>query len=130
MLDDDVRALLDGPNIAHVATLLPDGAPHVVPVWIGREGDLVSIFTGPGTVKARNLDRDPRVAISLHRIDNGLVMAAVRGRVHERLEGDRAWEVVDRMSHKYQGGPYPRAEEMVVYLIDPARAWAQDFTES
>ena len=54
-------------------------------------------------------------------------MASIRGRVHERVEGDRAWEIIDRISHKYQGGPYPRDEELVVYLIEPERAWAKDF---
>jgi PPOX class probable F420-dependent enzyme len=128
MIDDDVRALLDGANIAHVATLLPDGAPHAVPVWIGLEGEQVAIFTGPRTVKARNLDRDPRVAISINQLDQGLRMAALRGRVAERVEGDRAWEVIDRIAHKYQGGSYPREEELVVYLIEPERAWAKDFS--
>jgi Pyridoxamine 5'-phosphate oxidase len=42
-----VKRLLDRPNYAHVATLLPDGAPHTVPVWIAREGEDVVILTGP-----------------------------------------------------------------------------------
>jgi hypothetical protein len=56
-------------------------------------------------------------------------MGTVRGRVHERVEGDRAWEIIDRISHKYQGTDYPREAEFVVYLITPERAWANDFTE-
>lgn len=128
MLDDDVRALLDGANIAHVATLLSDGSPHAVPVWVGREGEHVAIFTNPRTVKARNLDRDPRVAISMNNAAELLHMGSVRGRVHERIEGDRAWEIIDRISRKYQGTDYPREEELVVYLIDPERAWAKDFS--
>lgn len=40
-LSDEVKALLDGPNFAHLATLMPDGSPHSVPVWIGRERDCV-----------------------------------------------------------------------------------------
>jgi PPOX class probable F420-dependent enzyme len=128
MLDDDVRALLDGANTAHLATILPDGGPHSVPVWIGREGEHVAIFTGPGTVKARNLDRDPRVAVSLSHRDEPLQMAAIRGRVHARVVGDRAWEIIDRVSRKYQGHDYPRDEELVVYLIEPERAWAKDFS--
>jgi Pyridoxamine 5'-phosphate oxidase len=30
-MNDDVRALVEGPNYAHLATLMPDGAPHCVP---------------------------------------------------------------------------------------------------
>jgi len=124
MLDDDVRALLGAPNIAHLATLLKDGAPHSIPLWIGVEGELITIFTAPQALKARNLDRDDRVAISIHKHDRPLTSALIRGRVHERIEGDRAWEIVDRMSQDYQGTPYPRDEEMVVYLITPERAKA------
>ena len=64
-LGDDVRALLDAPNFGHLATVLPSGAPHVVPVWVGVEGDRVAFFTQPGSRKAQNLARDPRVALSL-----------------------------------------------------------------
>jgi hypothetical protein len=45
----EVRRLIDRPNYAHVATLLPDGAPHVVPVWVDLEGDKIAILTGPGS---------------------------------------------------------------------------------
>ena len=54
-----MRHLLDRPNYAHVATLLPDGAPHSVLVWIAVEGDNLAILTGPGSRKARNIERDP-----------------------------------------------------------------------
>lgn len=64
-LDPNLRDLLDGTPIAHVATVLPDGAPHSVPMWIGVHGEHVVIMTGPRSQKACNLRRDPRVAISL-----------------------------------------------------------------
>ncbi|MBT2233713.1 TIGR03618 family F420-dependent PPOX class oxidoreductase [Nonomuraea sp. NEAU-A123] len=118
MLDPDIRRVLDGTSIAHLASLLPDGAPHSVPVWIGTEGDRVAILTGPGTRKARNLRRDPRVALSLTPADNPFQPVIVRGRVVEWLEGDAAWEVIDRISTKYIGGPYSRSEERHVALIE------------
>jgi PPOX class probable F420-dependent enzyme len=124
-LQDDVRALFDGPNYAHVATLMPDGSPHTVPVWVGVEDDRIAFLTGPGTRKGRNLDRDPRVAISITDHSQPFTMAAVRGRVVERLEGDAAWEIIDRLSHKYIGAPYPRDEERVVFLVEPLHAWAE-----
>ncbi|NUT50390.1 MAG: PPOX class F420-dependent oxidoreductase [Saccharothrix sp.] len=121
MLDPDVRRVLDGTSIAHVATVLPDGAPHSVPVWVGTHGDHVVILTGPGSRKARNLRRDPRVALSLTPADNPFLPVIVRGRVVEWLEGDPAWEIVDRISMKYLGRPYGRDEERVVALIEPDR---------
>ena len=60
----EVSRLVARPNYAHIATLMPDGAPHSVPVWIDLEGDNLVILTGPGSRKARNLERDPRLAIS------------------------------------------------------------------
>jgi PPOX class probable F420-dependent enzyme len=126
-LPDDVRALFDGPNPAHVATLMPDGGPHSVPVWVGVEADRIAFLTSPGSRKARNLALDPRVAISVTAHDQPFTMAGVRGRVAERLEGDAAWEVIDRISHKYTGGPYPLRTDRVVYLVEPDHAWAQAF---
>jgi PPOX class probable F420-dependent enzyme len=125
-LPDDVRALFDGANYAHVATLMPDGSPHSVPVWIGMEGDHVAFLTSPGSRKARNLERDPRVAISVTAHDQPFAMASVRG-IAERLEGDAAWEVIDRIAHKYIGQPYPLRTDRVVFLVEPEHAWAQTF---
>ncbi|MEV5754108.1 PPOX class F420-dependent oxidoreductase [Actinoallomurus sp. NPDC052308] len=121
MLNPDVRRVLDGTSLAHLASVLPDGAPHSVPVWVGTEGDHVAILTGPDSRKARNLRRDPRVALSLTPADNPFQPVIVRGRVVEWLEGDAAWEIVDRISTKYIGGPYSRDEERVVALIEPDR---------
>ncbi|WP_432992599.1 PPOX class F420-dependent oxidoreductase [Dactylosporangium sp. CA-233914] len=119
MLEPDVREVLDGTPIAHLATVLPDGAPHSVPVWIGTHEDRIAILTGPASRKARNLRRDPRVAISLTPPDNPLQPIILRGRVTEWLEGDPAWAVVDQLAQKYLGAPYSRAEERIVLLIEP-----------
>ncbi|GHJ53205.1 PPOX class F420-dependent enzyme [Nonomuraea sp. TT08I-71] len=121
MLDPDVRRALDGTSIAHLASVLPDGAPHCVPVWVGTHDDHVVIFTGPGTRKARNLRRDPRVALSLTPADDPFQPVVVRGRVVGWLEGDAAWAVVDRLATKYTGQPYPRGDERVVAVIEPER---------
>ena len=121
MLDPDVRQVLDGTPIAHLASVLPDGAPHCVPVWIGTHGDHVAILTGPGSRKARNLRRDPRIALSLTPVDNPYQPIIIRGRVVEWIEGDAGWEIVDRISTKYTGGPYSRAEQRVIALIEPDR---------
>ena len=56
-LPDDVRALFERPNYAHIATVLPDGGPHSVPVWIALEGDRIAFFTQERSRKARNLPR-------------------------------------------------------------------------
>lgn len=59
------RAIFEGRNFAHIATLMKDGSPQVTPVWIEIDGDTIGFNTAEGRTKARNLDRDGRVAISL-----------------------------------------------------------------
>jgi PPOX class probable F420-dependent enzyme len=118
----EVRRLLDRPNYAHVATLLPDGAPHSVPVWIAIEGDNLAILTGPGSRKARNIERDPRVAISLIDVDQPFLSVLIRGQVVQLVDGDRAWEIIDRISQKYIGQPYPLRTDRIVLLIKPDHA--------
>jgi hypothetical protein len=49
MLHPDVRRVLDGASIAHLATVLPDGSPHTTPVYVGAHFDRIVFFTGPGT---------------------------------------------------------------------------------
>ena len=120
MLEPEVRRLLETTAVAHLATVLPDGSPHSVPLWVGAEGDRVAILTGPGSRKARNLRRDPRVALSLAPPDDPFTPVIVRGQVVEWLEGDAAWEVIDRIATRYTGQPYARGEERVVALIEPS----------
>ena len=121
MLDPDVRRVLDGASIAHLATVLPDGSPHTTPVYVGAHGDHIVFFTGPGTRKARNLRRDPRVALSIAPVDDMFTPVVIRGRVVEWIEGDAAWEIVDQLATKYTGAPYPRGQERVVAVIEPER---------
>ncbi|WP_203713595.1 TIGR03618 family F420-dependent PPOX class oxidoreductase [Asanoa siamensis] len=126
-LPSDVVRLLDTPCTAHLATLLPDGAPHSVPVWVSREGPHVAFLTSPGSRKARNIARDPRVAISLTGRDAPNEMAHLRGRVVEVVDGDRGWEIIDRLAQKYLGGPYPLRTDRVAFLVEVDHAGAMSF---
>ncbi|HLU74913.1 MAG TPA: PPOX class F420-dependent oxidoreductase [Nonomuraea sp.] len=121
MLETDVRRVLDSTSLAHLATVLPDGSPHTVPLWVGTHGDQVVFLTGPQTRKARNLRRDPRVALSAVPPDDPYQPVVIRGRVVEWLDGDDAWEIIDRISTKYTGEPYSRDEDRVVAVIEPER---------
>lgn len=126
-MTDDLRSLLDDTNIAHVATVGPDGAPHSVPVWVGTDGEHVVFLTGPDSVKARNLARDGRLALSLVDTQNPFRMGYLRGHVAECVTGEEAWAIIDRISTKYVGGPYPREQERVVYRVAVDRERAQAF---
>jgi PPOX class probable F420-dependent enzyme len=105
-LSNEIRALLDGPNFAHLATLMPDGSPQSAPVWVGREGDRILICTGEGSLKAKNTRRDPRVAFSIVDFHDPYQEAQLRGRVVERRpDGD--FKYGDPNSIKYTGKPVP-----------------------
>ena len=95
--------LLAGPNIAHIATLLPDGSPHSVAVWAGVDGDRAYFFTQDGSRKARNIADDPRVAISIVAHDNPYATAWLRGRVVQTLHGEEALVKIDELALKYTG---------------------------
>jgi PPOX class probable F420-dependent enzyme len=119
-LPDDVRGLFEGPNYAHLATVLPSGAPHSVPVWTNVEGEHVVFFTQPQSRKARNVERDPRVAFSITDHEHPYRMAQVRGRVVDTVHGDAALEIMDRMAVKYTGEPFPMRSG-VAFLVEPER---------
>jgi PPOX class probable F420-dependent enzyme len=118
MLNDEVCRILNGTPIAHLASVLPDGSPHSIPLWIGTVGDQVAFLTGPKSLKARNLRRDPRVAISLTPPDAPFPPIVLRGRVVEWLDGEAGWRVVDEIATKYTGQPYSRELERVAGLVD------------
>ncbi len=122
-LPEDVRALFEGPNYAHVATVLPSGAPHSVPVWTGLEDGRPVFFTQPGSRKARNLERDPRVAFSITDHEQPFRMAQVRGRVVETRDGEPALEVMDRLAVKYTGQPFPMRSGRL-YVVEPEKVHA------
>jgi PPOX class probable F420-dependent enzyme len=106
-LSPDARRLLEGVNFAHLATLMADGAPKVEPVWVELDGDLVLVATDAKSIKAINVERDARVALSITAFDNPYDQLLVRGRVVE-IRSDDDLVVLDRMAQKYLGTPFPR----------------------
>jgi PPOX class probable F420-dependent enzyme len=115
-LSADVTRLVDGRNFAHLATIMNDGSPHSVPVWIGREDQQVFVCTDEKSVKARNTQRDPRVAISIVDLGDPYSEVQLRGRVVERRR-DADLKYIDAVSKKYVGKPWPYREEIPVALV-------------
>lgn len=121
-LPDGVKKLIDGPNFAHLATIMPDGSPQSAPVWVTREGDRILVGTGEGSLKAKNTRRDPRVALSIVDFGDPYTEAQVRGRVVERRP-DPSFAVKDATSRKYTGKAFPwRNPDGVTLVIEVDRA--------
>ena len=121
-LSDDVRALFTGTNFAHVATVMPSGGPHSVPVWIGMEGDRIAFFTQTRS-RRRATWRRIRRRDSITDHERPYTMAHVRGRVVERLDGEPALVVIDRLAEKYTGHAFPMRSG-IVYLVEPEKVWS------
>ncbi len=118
-LTDEDRALFEGRNYGHLATLMPDGSPQVSPVWVDIESQtgLILVNTARGRVKHRNVERDPRVAISVTDSDDQEIMVAVRGRAVE-ITTEGAEDHIDFLSRKYNGVDFPRHGNRVLLKIE------------
>src|SRR5215510_11775511 len=115
-LSGEIKTLVRGANFAHLATLMPDGAPQVDPVWVDLEGDTILVCTGASSLKARNTRRDARVGLSVIAMDNPYREAQLRGRVVEQRP-DPDCTVIDRVSHKYIGQPFPWRDKPAERLV-------------
>ena len=78
-LNDEIRRLLDGRHFAVMATINPDGSPQTSAMWVGRDGDDVLFSTVAGRRKHRNLERDPRISITVLDSDDPYNYVELRG---------------------------------------------------
>jgi PPOX class probable F420-dependent enzyme len=124
-LPADVRDRLEGTNFWHVATVNPDGSPQVTPMWVMTRNGHIVLNTALGRRKARNLDQNPRVALSLTDPDNTYKSLQIQGRVVDTITGDQAEADIDTLSEKYTGQtPYPWRgpnERRVTFLVEPTK---------
>jgi PPOX class probable F420-dependent enzyme len=104
-IPDSARKVLEGPGLAHLVTVEPDGRPQVSIVWVGLDGDEIVAGHLPEHRKIRNMRRDPRVALSVEtdtRNELGLnEYVVVHGRAHITEGG--APELLQRLAHVYLG---------------------------
>jgi PPOX class probable F420-dependent enzyme len=104
-LTDNVRALFDDKNFAVLSTLEPDGKPHSTVVWVKRDGDDLLFALPRSRRKTANLYRDPRVAVVI--FDPASPYESVQVQGTASLQDDPDGKLIDELSHKYTGGPYP-----------------------
>ena len=118
----DVRPLLEAPNYVHLSTLRADGSPRNWVVWVGVEGDHILICTSDAIWKAKDMRRDPRVALSVTDLANPYRMAAIQGRVVE-VRPDENCRYMDPISIKYTSAPFPtRGPNRVCFVIAVEKA--------
>jgi PPOX class probable F420-dependent enzyme len=114
-LKDSIRQLLDAKNFATVATVNPDGGPQASIVWILRDGDVVLFSTTSTRRKARNLERDPRVSLTIFDLANPYHSVEIRGTAE--VTEDPARTLPQQLSQKYFGEDPPPEPDDVVRLV-------------
>ena len=123
-IPEEALPLLECRHIAHVATVMADGSPQVTPIWIDHEGNTIVFNTAAGRIKPRNLERDPRVSLSVIDAENPYAPLIVRGRVVE-MTTEGADEHIDALSSRYiDEDPYPfrqPGEERLIVRIEPEK---------
>ena len=101
----EAREVLESDRLAHFVTLNPDGSPQVTCVWVGLEGDEIVSGHLAMQQKVRNIERDPRVALSIEsKRTNELGLQeylVVHGRA--RIQEGGAPELLQRLAHTYIG---------------------------
>jgi PPOX class probable F420-dependent enzyme len=123
-ITEPVAKLLEGKNLAFVATLMKDGWPQITPTWVDIEGGQILVNTAEGRLKQKNISRDGRIAISIADQNNPYHMVTVRGRVVEQTT-EGADEHIDKLAKKYLGvEKYPLRspnEKRIIIKIKPER---------
>ncbi|HUZ84683.1 MAG TPA: PPOX class F420-dependent oxidoreductase [Gaiellales bacterium] len=114
--------LLEGRNLAHLATSNSNGTIQVTPVWIAVEDGRPVFNTAEGRHKWRNILREPRVTIEVTDSANPFRYVEIRGRAEIQLDG--AAEHIELLAAKYTGAPFkgfePGIRRVKVY-VTPTR---------
>jgi PPOX class probable F420-dependent enzyme len=108
-----VQKILRSKAFAHLATIGPDGAPQSSPTWFLWDGERIMFTHTTTRQKYRNIQRDPRVAVSITDVEAPYAYAELRGRV-ERIEPDPTgafYRYPGQTLWGYQGDP-----RMILYV--------------
>ncbi|QIB76383.1 PPOX class F420-dependent oxidoreductase [Halogeometricum borinquense] len=111
MIPESHRDIFEKESFAQVATNMPDGTPQVTPVWVDHEnGEYVLLNSARGRRKVTNIERDPKVGVSVTDPDDPYRYVSVRGEAE--LIDDGADAHVDKLARQYMGvDKYPHHGE-------------------
>jgi PPOX class probable F420-dependent enzyme len=127
-IEGKAEELLKGKNFAHVSTLRADGSVQTAPVWVDVQDGIPVVNSAEGRAWPRNLERDPRVTITVQNMENPYEYVEIRGSVAERTH-DGADEHIDSLAKKYMGvDSYPMrqpGEQRVIIRVAPEHVYVQ-----
>jgi PPOX class probable F420-dependent enzyme len=121
-IEGRARELLKGKNFSQTATLRADGSVHQVPTWVDIEDGHPVLNTAEGRAWLSNLERDPRISLTVQNMENPYEYVEIRGRVAD-VARDGADEHIDALAQKYLGeDTYPHrqpGERRVIVRVQP-----------
>jgi PPOX class probable F420-dependent enzyme len=121
-IEGRAEELLKAKNFCHVSTLRSDGSVHTAPVWVDVQDGQPVLNTAEGRAWPKNLERDPRVTLTIQNLENPYEYLEIRGRVAERTH-EGADEHIDAMAKKYMDvDEYPLrqpGEQRVIIRVEP-----------
>jgi PPOX class probable F420-dependent enzyme len=120
--------LLQEKHLAIIATVMPDGSPQTTPVWVDvdPDGSHIIVNTVMGHLKEKNINRDPRVAVTVVDSQNPWRSVVIRGAVVDKRGADQgAIEHIHMLARKYMGREYPllEGETRVMLRIKPTHVF-------
>jgi PPOX class probable F420-dependent enzyme len=111
-LPDDIRAFLDAPRFATIATVDAEGAPRQAVIWYTREGDELVLNSAVGRRWPSNLLRDPRVAFSVVE-DDGSRWVGITGVVTVVEDQATAQADIAGMARRYHADDPAKADRLI-----------------
>jgi len=115
--------ILEGKNFASLATINRDGSPQVSVVWIDYKDNHILINTAKNRIKTNNMERDPRVSISVTDAKNPYYQITFKGIV-KNISESNADDHIHSLSKKYLNqDKYPISDKeiRVIVSIEPLK---------
>lgn len=120
-LPSELGAFLAGPRPCVMATVRADGAPVTVACWYELDGGRVVLTMEEGARRIAHLRTNPAVSLTVL-ADDWYNYATLLGRVVE-FTPDPDLSVIDRLSVRYSGGPYPERDIALVTAVVEVDRW-------
>ena len=129
--EQEITAFLQGPWVARLACVRPDGTPHVVPVWHEWDGEAFHVVAWQSSHWAEYLLQNPRVSLTVDEAWPPLRRVSVHGKAEPltptAVPGGLP-ALLKRLSRRYLGRPLqphlpPQAWRAFRIVPERLRGW-------
>jgi PPOX class probable F420-dependent enzyme len=121
--------LAQGANFGVISSVMPSGDLQTQLIWVHTDGERLVVNTEVHRQKFLNVERDPRVTLTIRDEQNPYRYAEARGRVVEMVKGQEARDHIDELSQKYHGQDYPpdqiKTERVMLWIVPDRQTIAE-----